>query len=54
MPHEPRNDRRKVLHLSFIDLEVGETIAIALLKEMRNRLLSTHWSLWNWRPSSLG
>src|SRR5437588_3507331 len=51
---EPRHYRGKVLHLSLVDLKVGETVAIALLKEMRNRLLNTEWSLWNWRPSCLG
>jgi len=31
---EPRRQRGKVLHLSFIDLKVGETVPITLLKEM--------------------
>jgi len=41
LPHEPRNDRGKVLHLSCIDLKVGESVAFTLFKEMRNRLFST-------------
>src|SRR5260370_1363965 len=40
LPHEPCNDRGKVLHLSCIDLKVGESVALALLKEMCNRLFS--------------
>src|SRR5437660_356462 len=50
---EPPNQRGKILHLAFVDLEVGKPVAIALLKEMRNGLLSGHRSLWNWRPSCL-
>ena len=41
LPHEPGNDRGKVLHLSCIDLKVGESVALTLFKEMRNRLFST-------------
>src|SRR5216683_3026665 len=41
LPHEPCNDRGKVLHLSFVNLRVGEPVALALLKEMCNRLFST-------------
>src|SRR5215469_1196677 len=48
---ELRHHRGKVLHLSFIDLEVGETVTITLLKEVCNRLLHTEWSFWNGRPS---
>ncbi len=51
---EPRHHGSKVLHLSLVDLKVGETVAITLLKEIRNRLLSTQRSLWNWRSSCLG
>ena len=38
---EQRHHGSKVLHLSLVDLKVGEAVAIALLKEMRNRLLNT-------------
>src|SRR5713101_8178690 len=54
LPHEPCNDRGKVLHLSCIDLKVGESVALALLKEMCYRLRHTKWSLWNGWPSCLG
>src|SRR5713101_4180850 len=51
---EPRHHRCKVLHLSGIDLKVGETVTLAQLKEMCYRLLRTEWSFWNGRPSCLG
>src|SRR6266849_1309421 len=54
LPHEPCNHRGKVLHLSFVNLRVGEPVALALLKEMCNCLRHTKWPLWNWRPSCLG
>src|SRR5229473_4563333 len=38
LPHEPCNHRGKVLHLSFVNLRVGEPVALALLKEMCNCL----------------
>src|SRR6266699_4463898 len=51
---EPRNHRGKVLYLSCRDLQIGETIALALLKQMRNRLLGSERSAWNRPPSWLG
>ena len=48
---EPRNHRGKVLYLSCRDLQIGETIALALLKKMRNRLLGSERSFGNGPPS---
>src|SRR5216684_4912832 len=51
---QSRNHRGKVLYLSCRDLQIGETIALAQLKKMRNRLLGSERSAWNEPPSWLG
>src|SRR6266516_6748532 len=51
---EPRNHRGKVLYLSCRDLQIGEPITLALLKETLNRLLGSERPAWNGPPSWLG
>src|SRR5712692_6241698 len=48
---ETRYHWGKVLYLSCRDLQIGETIALALLKKMRYRLLGREWSFGNGPPS---
>src|SRR5260370_39927149 len=50
-PHEPGNDRSKVLHSSCIDLKVGASAARTLSKGMSIRRCKTQSSLWTARPS---